>query len=99
MPTMTALETAQRQVRYLCRLGDELTGRGVTAKIVEPRGGPPRLHVLNPDLHAGAYEFAEDIGAEFGADGWWFTWSWGEKCCSAEDPVGAANKIIWVLRT
>lgn len=89
----TSVAQADRQVRYLERLGLELENRGLRIRINSSPGHSPRLHVLNPDMAA----LNEDIRVEFALDGWFYVWSWAERICSAEDVTGAADVVVRVL--
>ncbi|RAY11976.1 hypothetical protein DPM19_26870 [Actinomadura craniellae] len=84
---------AQTRIDYLEKLGDELVNRGFRVRITVPRGQPPSLHVMNPDASA----LTENILVEAGAEGWWYWWSWAERIATADDVMGAADRVARVL--
>jgi hypothetical protein len=85
---------AQQGTAYLEALADALTQRGLRARLMEPQGRVPSLHVVHPL----ASPLAEDIYAGRGQDGsWWFWWSWAERIGVSEDLDFAAARIARVL--
>lgn len=85
---------AQQGTAYLEGLADALTQRGLRARLMEPQGRVPSLHVVHPLASA----LAEDIYAGRGQDGtWWFWWSWAERIGVSEDLDFAAARIARVL--
>jgi hypothetical protein len=90
----TPAAPAQQGTGYLEGLADALTQRGLRARLMEPQGRVPSLHVVHPLASA----LAEDIYAGRGQDGtWWFWWSWAERIGVSEDLDFAAARIARVL--
>lgn len=81
------------RIEYLEELGGELVKRGLRVRLVLPRGQPPSLHVVNPDVAA----LTENILVEQGAGGWWYWWSWAERIAAADDVTAAAARVAHVL--
>jgi hypothetical protein len=87
---------ARTRIAYLEGLGDALRNRGFAVRLMVPQGGPPSLHVVNPQASA----LAENILAECAenTDGaWWFWWSWAERIAPADDLHEAADRVTRVL--
>jgi hypothetical protein len=90
----TPVAPAQQGTAYLEGLADALIARGLRARLMEPQGRVPSLHVVHPLASA----LAEDIYAGRGQDGtWWFWWSWAERIGVSEDIDFAAARIARVL--
>jgi hypothetical protein len=92
MPDETATLSKTR-LAHLERLGEELSERGFVVRMSQPRGGPPSLHVVNPNASA----LAENILADDGDDGWWYMWSWAERIAAAEQVGKVAERVARVL--
>ncbi|HEX2314913.1 MAG TPA: hypothetical protein VHJ17_14320 [Thermomonospora sp.] len=79
--------------RHLEELAGRLSGTGLYARLDEPIGKPPTLHVLNPDVPA-----AEEHVIVEGAGGDpWFWWAWAERIAPAADLDTAVSGIRRVL--
>jgi hypothetical protein len=87
-------ETADVQLEYLEKLGEELSRRGLQVRTVLPPGRVPALYVVNPEARA----LEEHIYAGCGSDGaWWYWWSWAERIAAAGDLDAAASAVQRVL--
>jgi hypothetical protein len=96
LPSEAQPACARTEVRhaYLESLADELTRRGLTARVLTPYGRVPSVHVVNPAATA----LAENVYAASGTNGvWWYWWSWAERIAVADDVDGAAGCIARVL--
>ena len=95
--TATDAPVSQAWMVNLARLeglAEVLTGRGLCARVMAPRGRVPSVHVSNPQASA----LTEDVYAGRGQDGrWWFWWSWAEQIAAGDDLEGAAARIGRVL--
>lgn len=85
-----------RRLSYLELLLAQLDAQGLTARVIRTRSGPPFLRVINPDA-ASLSETVTCAPIPEAAD-WYYWWSWGERMHQAEDPAGAAGKVVRVLR-
>jgi hypothetical protein len=90
---------ARTRIAYLESLGDELRDRGFAVRLMIPQGGPPSLHVVNPQASALAENILAETTGSAGSAGesWWFWWSWAERIAPADDLGRAADRITRVL--
>lgn len=86
----------RRRLGYLEQLVAQLDAQGLVARVIRTRSGPPFLRVVNPE----AASLSENVTCAPipEATGWYYWWSWGERMHQAEDPEGAAGKVVRVLR-
>ena len=83
------------QLTRLQELADELTGRGLTARLLDT-ASPPCVKVTNPD----SSELTERVLCRPAGDGsWCFWWPWQQPIGSVEDLAAVAGKIVTVLRS
>ncbi len=79
------------QLDALARL---LERAGLQARVTQPIGRPPGLHVQNPALPA----LEEHIVLDRCAEGtWWLWWGWAERIAPADDLEHAAESIRRVV--
>jgi hypothetical protein len=78
---------------HLNRLRDQLTQRGLHARLHTPAGRMPYLAVINPD----AAVLTEKILAAPSEGEWRFWWSWAEPITSTDQIDVAAERIRHVL--
>ncbi|REE99070.1 hypothetical protein [Thermomonospora umbrina] len=78
---------------HLQALAGRLCSEGLYARLDEPIGGPPTLHVLNPDVPAAE----EHVIVEGVTDDAWFWWAWAERIAPAGDLDDAVSGIRRVL--
>ncbi|MFI6818159.1 hypothetical protein ACIBG7_37595 [Nonomuraea sp. NPDC050328] len=76
---------------FLGRLADEVRARGLEATL---RADPPALRVSDPEVAV----LSETVDCVALSDGWFYRWSWGEVLGLADDPVGAAGRIVRLFR-
>jgi hypothetical protein len=79
--------------RQLEELAGRLSSEGLCARLDEPHGGPPSLHVLNPEAPAAE----EHVIVETPGDEAWFWWAWAERIAPARDMDTAIIGIRRVL--
>ncbi len=94
-----APQAVQQPHEFLDRLeglADELTKRGLQARLVTPNGRVPSLHVVN----SASPRLAEDVYVGRTQDGlWWFWWPWAERIAHGDELARAAAIIARVLST
>lgn len=78
----------------LNNLAGLLERSGLSARITQPIGRPPTLHVQNPELPA----LTEHVRVEPCERGqWWLWWGWDVRIAPVEDLNGAAESIRRVV--
>jgi hypothetical protein len=85
-----AIQTPYRQLE---ELAGRLSSEGLCARLDEPLGRPPSLHVINPDAPAAE----EHVIVETVSEESWFWWAWAERIAPAGDLDGAIIGIRRVL--
>lgn len=95
--TYAAMPAATHEIiSRLESLAAALAAAGWPARLEEPAGRLPSLHVRNPE--PGAAALSEHIYAQPRRDGSWaYWWPWAQ-AISAADPAGAAAVITRALR-
>lgn len=78
----------------LTELAGLLTARGLRARLNQPIGQPPSLHVVNPDT-PGLKEQVILDRCEQGE--LWFIWPWNERIAEANKVGNAADSISKAL--
>jgi hypothetical protein len=67
---------------------------GLNARVTQPIGRPPGLHVQNPELPA----LEEHVVLDRCDQGrWWLFWAWAERIAPADDLDGAVECIRRVV--
>lgn len=94
------IDDRRRRLGYLEQLVARLDAQGLVAHVIRTRSGTTFLQVINPEAAnlSEAVTCAPAPPAISGATDWYFWWSWGERMHHAEDPAGAADKVVRVLR-
>jgi hypothetical protein len=83
------------QLTHLRRLADELSSRGLTARLLAT-GRRPSVKVTNPDNE----QLSERVLCQRAADdSWCFWWSWQQPIGSADELELVSGKIVTVLRS
>jgi hypothetical protein len=84
----------EKVVTSLTKLAGLLTARGLRARLHQPIGRPPSLHVINP----GAPSLEEHIILDRCEQGeLWFLWPWDERIAEATEIGNAADSISVAL--
>jgi hypothetical protein len=84
----------KKVVASLTNLAGLLTARGLQARLNQPIGQPPSLHVVNP----GAPGLEEQVVLDRCEHGeLWFLWPWDERIAEADEIGNAADSISKAL--
>jgi hypothetical protein len=87
---MSAAPREHTRTYFLGKLAVELEQRGLTAVL---RASPPVLRISDPETAM----LVETVDCVPLPEGWFYRWSWGDLIGLADDPVGAAERIIHVM--